>query len=204
LTITAIAEELDTRQGFKAAIDNIQDSMAADGFSIGLSSHILADLGPGNVAVHNAQFLLKHFASDSRMTFRRTAPNLPFDNVAKWLVTDRGTAYAAAMHMRFYHDRYDALISRPLSQEEKLRMAVMFFRQGTNFDTRYAGQMEKLSKGGIKAPDVQGTMLDKHIIPAPLKGNTTPRIPQRGHGSYVADYGNKISQLQWVLAPPKK
>jgi hypothetical protein len=129
---------------------------------------------------------------------------VPYGNVAKWLITNRGTVYAAAMHLRFYHDRYDPLITTPLSQEDRLRMGVMFFRQGANFDNRYAGQMVQRGNGAVTVSEVETKLWQGHNVHPSLQGKTTPNIPQQGHDSYVPDYGNKILQLPWLLAPSKE
>ena len=81
-------------------------------------------------------------------------------------------------------------------------MGVMFFRQGANFDQRYAGQMVQRSGGAVTVQQVQTLMWGQHITPPALQGKTTPNIPQEGHDSFIKNYSNKIQQLQWLIEPP--
>lgn len=170
----SIAEEHNTRKGHKAVIDYFQDAFAREGYNSNYVSkgddgkpdeHKAADIGNGNFAVHNAVFLLKHYEKDPRIRYRETAPSIPEGNVANWLATDHGTSYASAMHFRFYHDRYDPLISSKLTQEQRLRMGVMFFRQGENFDHRYKKQRIDLGGKEVTGKVVEDTMWGKHEIP---------------------------------------
>jgi hypothetical protein len=128
------------------------------------------------------------------------------------------------MHLRRFHDMFDPLTSRPLSDEERHRMAVMFFRQGNNFINRYVDQRVRGNDGLLVTPGggaagspadylqqpqpqkvpvtdgyVRGPMLDGHQVPPELQGRTTPNIPRQGDDSFVERYPAKIGQLKQLL-----
>ncbi|MDB6137610.1 MAG: hypothetical protein JWO94_682 [Verrucomicrobiaceae bacterium] len=225
--LMAIGEEYDTRSGFKQVEDEAQDWMARHGMHLGISNgkggYLGADIGPANFAVHNATELLQHYDKerDPRLILRGNSPEIPDDNVSQWLASDEGTAYATAMHLRRFHDRFDPLNDRPLTDEQRQQMAVMFFRQGNNFLDRYAKRQVQDNKGATVTrllPDpgdprkltpqtvpfsedyVRKEMLEQHQVPAFLQGRTSFNVPSSAaDSSFVERYNSKDSQLKKLL-----
>ena len=192
----------------------------------GLPGNKGADIGPANFAVHNGSALLDYYnkRNDERLILRGNSPDIPDGNIAKWLESDKGTAYASAMHLRRYHDRLDRMVQEPLTDEQRHRLAVMYFRQGDNFLKRYAGQVvaanpglevDRVQKdprtgrvvGTVKKPISPDYILDDVLeqrAANPALKTHTPRIPQATHDSYIDGYPDKIVQLEKLIEDARR
>ena len=132
----AIADEYNTREGFKAFVDDLQDNMWIHWFSekdfrndaiYGIDSKILNstknDLGIGNIKLETAKMIYDKFPE----TFK--SKGWGYEDLVKYIQTNGGTCHLAALYIKYGWELLGSLICDYPSRRMEA-VLVTFYKQG--------------------------------------------------------------------------
>ena len=130
----SVADEYDTQEGIKGAIDWVQDnfisllpswSIIVDerlNFRTKLLNATINDIGIGNIKLETA---------------KQFFPDMPWEELVDLILTDRGTIAIAAMVIRQAVERLRPHV-QGLSDAQKEAAYVTYYKQGESYIQRYA------------------------------------------------------------------
>ncbi|MBS9781627.1 MAG: DUF4150 domain-containing protein [Gammaproteobacteria bacterium] len=145
----SIADEYNTRRGFKKWIDDWQDKTLINNLSnsdieldeyFGFDSKLLNatkhDIGVGNIKLETA----KKIYDSNRNDFNNK--NMNYADIVDYVLTEKGTAHIAALYIKEAQNKLGTYLDG-YTDANKEAVLVTYYKQGPNYVQRYLDAREK-------------------------------------------------------------